>query len=355
MARKSRGTAGLGLYRTGFTLIEVLVVVAIIALLISILLPSLSRAREQARAVACSANIAQILRAEYLYQTQNQEWIPGAPMTTGWFWMRSNQNVWNPFTTGFYRLAVEWFDYATPLRAVMSGPNSVPRPASVADNLAVQKTLWSRTTTEVFHCPSNPQVSRAFPLNASGWPTIQAPSYLTMQSIVRAGPDVYNKKGGIQYAAPPSDVAQSASWEVAVPPGYVPRHNRLGRPVLKVFIADGLRFFDEATGVIDYNTATNGTKGTFTATPPSTAGTNGREYNLAREHSYRHRDKRAINAGFFDGHVEPLVVDFRGLPASGSGYGGRAVDPRYHYPTGSTINVPSNLHKSSLQVGLTLP
>ena len=45
--------------RTGFTLIELLVVVAIIALLMSILMPSLHRARKQARAVACLSNLKQ--------------------------------------------------------------------------------------------------------------------------------------------------------------------------------------------------------------------------------------------------------------------------------------------------------
>jgi prepilin-type N-terminal cleavage/methylation domain-containing protein/prepilin-type processing-associated H-X9-DG protein len=61
----------------GFTLIELLVVVAIIALLISILLPALGRAKEQARAVLCLSNMRQIILAFHYY---SGEWrvIPGA-------------------------------------------------------------------------------------------------------------------------------------------------------------------------------------------------------------------------------------------------------------------------------------
>ncbi len=53
--------------RKGFTLIELMIVVAIIALLIAILLPSLARAREQAMQVACAANLNSIHKGMFYY------------------------------------------------------------------------------------------------------------------------------------------------------------------------------------------------------------------------------------------------------------------------------------------------
>lgn len=62
-----------------FTLIELLVVIAIIALLISILLPSLSRARELSKRLVCSSNLKGIGTSAKIYANDNNErWmIPG--------------------------------------------------------------------------------------------------------------------------------------------------------------------------------------------------------------------------------------------------------------------------------------
>ncbi|MCD4823631.1 MAG: type II secretion system GspH family protein [Phycisphaerae bacterium] len=66
----------------GFTLIELLVVIAIISLLVSILLPSLNRARGLAKRVSCSSNMRHIGMAFTMYNGDWQQWFPLVRETT---------------------------------------------------------------------------------------------------------------------------------------------------------------------------------------------------------------------------------------------------------------------------------
>ena len=70
----------------GFTLVELLVVIAIIALLISILLPSLAKAREQAKSAKCLANLRDQASAGFAYAQDDpgENLIPIHPRFTGY-------------------------------------------------------------------------------------------------------------------------------------------------------------------------------------------------------------------------------------------------------------------------------
>lgn len=73
----------------GFTLIEVLVVVAIIALLVAILLPSLARTRAQARSALCESHLRQFGTGATVFSVEHQGRVPrGAGNATQFTWVQ---------------------------------------------------------------------------------------------------------------------------------------------------------------------------------------------------------------------------------------------------------------------------
>jgi prepilin-type N-terminal cleavage/methylation domain-containing protein/prepilin-type processing-associated H-X9-DG protein len=83
--------------RTGFTLVELLVVIGIIAILISILLPTLRRVRQAANTTACAAQMRSIIQGLHIYASENKGSMP-----YNFCWADSSDGGATPNSSGPY-------------------------------------------------------------------------------------------------------------------------------------------------------------------------------------------------------------------------------------------------------------
>src|SRR6266487_5940861 len=138
----------------GFNAIELLVVVAIVAILAALLLPALTKAKEQGRSSICKNNMRQLTLAMVLYADDNVDYLPwpgdvdrnwqpdwvfgGQPNT-----YPNNPDTWNMPGFGFHAESGSIFPYAT------SQPRVVPHRD------------YSSTTYRIYRCPSTGALGEA--------------------------------------------------------------------------------------------------------------------------------------------------------------------------------------------------
>ncbi|MEP0845837.1 MAG: prepilin-type N-terminal cleavage/methylation domain-containing protein, partial [Phycisphaerae bacterium] len=240
--------------RTGFTLIELLVVVAIIALLISILLPSLSRARDAARAAKCGVQLRSLGGGLQAYFSENEEWIPGVN-TTG-FPLRAGA-----LDAGRLRdssLPVQTFDW---MSAVARYDTEMPISRAQRIQLLVNRyqcpSFAGLRVDELYELARSPDAADFNPGNDPFLQEYAPISYLMsvyfqywgdQWELFKVAETIVNGRPFPVYAAIAPDVYDAIRHEG----GYRSRLDQIGPPAKRIAAADGMRYLD-ADGGVDYD------------------------------------------------------------------------------------------------------
>src|SRR5258706_11070336 len=138
----------------GFSLVELLVVLGIIALLIALLLPAMRKAREQARQVQCLATLKNIGNAAQLHVNEHQGYLPLA----GWHWNAVGGGVIDP--KGLDDAAERKYDYyiddgiRRPMPVTAALAQYMGPPLQTESRDGIEADLQTHAVRRLFRCPS---------------------------------------------------------------------------------------------------------------------------------------------------------------------------------------------------------
>ena len=304
-----------------FTLVELLVVIGIIALLISILLPSLAKARRAAQTVACASNLRSIMQAVQIFASQNNGYIPGGPYSSGRFLFNDPQKsstANTAYSNSNCPSVIQVFDWASPVAKVMGTKfDEGPTAASRARRFVQMRDL------KPFQCPSNEITAIQFGTTLSNINTDSPPTIVTNGRMISYCTSISfllqrDRSGGTWGLT-----TTRTNWNV--PSGYNAKLSKVGDGARKIFIADGARF---STGTVapDYDLAYMGTfGGAFSDQGPTrfsrawsrdgvpgsgvAAPVDVRAYWARHGPTFKRNAPSGyyrFNAAFFDGHVETM-------------------------------------------------
>ena len=299
--------------RGGFTLVELLVVVAVIALLIGVLLPALAGARASGQQAQAANNIRQMLIGLTAWSTENDLLIPGINTTGSEYDGLPNTDVLDRSPV---RAAQNW-DWLSNSLAQDGLPNRrLPRMAALFSEYGDPTVGQELTATDLTGLESDEVEQLESELGGS----ITAPSYFMPMGFQYAGETIDAGGGDIRQWGAPSPEREA----VSLPENWFPRLTSIGQESLKVAVADGAVRLDPSR-TIDAGPFADPTQtenyGLFGMAPPTWTDSPNYAAEPGRvELAYRHNGR--MNAGFFDGHLELLEPD-------------ESQEPKLWYPKGS--------------------
>lgn len=296
--------------RHAFTLVELLVVVAIIALLISILLPSLSAARDQAKSIVCAAKLREISQGSSNYAKESSsgsgEFLPGSPGTSG------NELLYtfvSPFEVNTPGDPVQVWDWSGPIAAKLyKDKNFLPR------NRAKRMKLLRE---ELFRCPNNSFLSPPWNGSVGPWPSGGFPQnqweMMTLNSFSTAREFMYF--GWQEDFSSTEAGVHLPNWGIRTPAGYKPAYDLIENPSKKAHLFEGTRYMDNSLYAPDTDINPRADfGGGFADSGPCSSYTraflsDGNEWHQGGDpFAWRHRigSEPANDVLYFDGRVERL-------------------------------------------------